>query len=80
MPKLRSLSFTKIFSILQKFGFEKNSQKGSHVKITRQIDGRKEILIIPNHRTLSKGTISAIYNQASKYISEEKLIKYFYTE
>jgi len=80
MPKLRSLSSIEILSILQSFGFEKNSQKGSHIKMVRQTSLRKEILIIPNHKSLSRGTIKALFNQISKFVSQDKLLNHFYTE
>ncbi len=79
MSKMKVLSSNEILSILYDLGFEKISQKGSHIKLVRQTNFKKEILIIPNHKTLSKGTVKAIYNQACKFVSQEKLSK-FYTE
>ncbi|MDB9399219.1 type II toxin-antitoxin system HicA family toxin [Nodularia spumigena] len=46
------------------------SQKGSHIKLRRLSETRKETLIIPNYKQLDLGTCRAIYRQASKYISE----------
>ncbi|WP_201253353.1 MULTISPECIES: type II toxin-antitoxin system HicA family toxin [Cyanophyceae] len=56
--------------ILSQFGFENISQKGSHIKLRRLSETRKETLIIPNYKQLDLGTCRAIYRQASKYISE----------
>lgn len=79
MPKLKLLSGKEIIKIFSKFGFEIVSQRGSHVKLRRVLkDGTKQTLTIPAHHELDKGTIKAIFRQALRYISEEKLRPYFY--
>ena len=79
MPKLRVLSSTEIIKILGKFGFVIVSQKGSHIKLKRTVDfGIKQSLTIPNHYELDRGTTKAIYNQAARYIPEEKLREHFF--
>lgn len=80
MPKLKLLGSEDVVKILEYFGFEKNSQKGSHIKLIRNTSLQKQILIIPNHEQLKKGTIKAIFNQANRFVSSEELQKYFYTE
>ena len=80
MPKLKLLSSTEIISILKDFGFTKNSQTGSHIKLVRENDYQKQILIIPNHKELKKGTIKAILNQAGRFVSIDDLRSKFYTE
>ncbi|MCK4387035.1 MAG: type II toxin-antitoxin system HicA family toxin [Candidatus Pacebacteria bacterium] len=78
MPKLKVLSGIKIIKDFQKFGFSVVGQNGSHVKLKRDIDGLKQMLTIPKHSELGKGTIKAIYNQGLKYIPEAELKSYFY--
>ncbi|MEK7536849.1 MAG: type II toxin-antitoxin system HicA family toxin [Patescibacteria group bacterium] len=78
MPKLKVLSCKDIIKVLESFDFEVISQKGSHVKLRRVIKRIKQTLTIPDHKELDKGTIRAIFNQASKYISPEKLKEFFY--
>ncbi len=79
MPKLRVLSGREVIKILSKFGFEVVSQKGSHVKLRRVLpDGTKQTLTVPLHEELDKGTLKAIFKQASRYIPEEELKQYFY--
>ncbi|MCX7737306.1 MAG: type II toxin-antitoxin system HicA family toxin [Candidatus Kapabacteria bacterium] len=80
MPKLKVLSGIELLRIFSIFGFNIKSQKGSHVKIFRKINSIEQILTIPNHNELDKGTIKAIIRQASKYIPESELKKYFYSE
>ena len=80
MPNLRRLSGTQVISILGSFGFSAAGQKGSHVKLARLVDGRKQILTVPNHGEIDTGTLRAIYRQASAYIPEAELRVYFYSE
>ncbi|MEM2772746.1 MAG: type II toxin-antitoxin system HicA family toxin [Candidatus Pacearchaeota archaeon] len=56
------------------------SQKGSHVKLKRISENVTQALTILRHKELDKGTLRAIYRQASRYIPEEKLRRYFYTD
>ncbi len=53
---------SKIIKILQKLGFEKVSQKGSHAKYKNYITGK--IYIIPMHDEIAKGTLKNILEQA----------------
>lgn len=79
MPKLKVLGGKDVLKIFSNFGFEKVSQKGSHVKLKRMTESNtSQVLIFPMHTELDKGTLKAIIHQATKYISEEELRKYFY--
>ncbi len=78
MPKQKVLSGKDVISIFESLGFAVMSQKGSHIKLERASAMRKEILIIPNHKELDRGTLRAIYMQSLKYVSVEILQKHFY--
>jgi predicted RNA binding protein YcfA (HicA-like mRNA interferase family) len=78
MPKLKRLSGAEVIAILEQFGFQSHSQRGSHVKLRRVGKTGKETLTIPNHRQLDTGTCRAIYKQACRYIPESELFPYFY--
>ncbi|HEY4514812.1 MAG TPA: type II toxin-antitoxin system HicA family toxin [Candidatus Paceibacterota bacterium] len=80
MPKLKILSSKDIVKILGSFSFETESQHGSHIKLSRVTVLGRQVLIVPNHDELDKGTIKAIFNQANKYIPRGDLIGYFYTK
>lgn len=81
MPKLRVLSGIEVCKILKKFGFATVTQKGSHLKLSRQIKGsEKQTLTIPNHEELDRGTLRAIFNQASRYVPSDELGAYFYQQ
>ena len=79
MPKIKRLSGAEVVDIFANFGFQIQSQKGSHIKLRRQGIAGKETLTVPNHAELDTGTCKAIFRQASKYIPESELYPYFYS-
>lgn len=50
MPKLRTLSGDDLLQIFAQFGFTKISQRGSHVKLCRELAGHRQILTIVLYR------------------------------
>jgi len=55
--------------ILSHFGLELSLREGSHVKLRMILsDGMKQTFIIPLHEELDRGTLKAIYRQASRYV------------
>ena len=80
MVKLKTLSAKEIISFLEGQGFSVDRQRGSHVVLVRKSISIKQVLTIPNHSEIDKGTVKAIYNQAKKFIPEEELKRYFYTD
>ncbi len=80
MPKLRTLGSSEIIKAMESFGFVVVSQRGSHIKMSRQTLLQKQVLTIPNNKELPKGTLKAVFNQASRFVSGEDLQKFFYTE
>jgi predicted RNA binding protein YcfA (HicA-like mRNA interferase family) len=81
MPKLRRLSGAEVISSLAGFGFTIYSQRGSHVKLRRGLpDGSTQTLTIAAHSELDTGTCRAILRQASRFIPEDHLRPYFYSE
>ena len=81
MPKLKVLAGEEVMKIFLSLGFEIASQRGSHVKLRRIISsGAKQTLTIPNAPELDRGTLRAIYRQASRYVSEQELSPHFYIE
>ncbi|AFH48697.1 Hypothetical protein IALB_0985 [Ignavibacterium album JCM 16511] len=80
MPKLKVLSGVDLIKLFEDFGFSVISQKGSHIKILRLHQGERQVLVFPNHKEIDKGTLKAIYRQATKYIPESELKGQFYYE
>lgn len=79
MPKLRRLSGRDVLTILQGFGFQQTSQRGSHVKLVREVADSRQVLTVPLHTELDPGTTRTIFRQASRFIAEEDLRPHFYT-
>ena len=80
MPRLRVLSSNDVIKVFKSFGFEVQDQTGSHIKMSRRTILQKQILIVPNHKTLAKGTLHTLYKQASKFVPQEQLQTFFYSE
>lgn len=80
MPRLKVLSGEGVIRILESFNFSVISQKGSHIKLRRTESGINQTLTIPNHKEFDKGTLRAIFNQASRFISESELMPHFYNK
>jgi predicted RNA binding protein YcfA (HicA-like mRNA interferase family) len=79
MPKLRRLAGRDLLTIFQGFGFQQVSQRGSHVKLAREVAGARQVLTIPLHAELDSGTLRAIFRQASRFIAEQDLRSHFYS-
>lgn len=69
MPKLYSAR--QVIRALQRLGFTVVSQKGSHIKLRRVVDGVTYSPIVPNHKEIAQGTMQSILKQAG--ISREDL-------
>ena len=81
MPSLKVLSGKDVVRVLASFNFNQVAQKGSHVKLLRLTsDGTRQTLTIPNHPELDRGTLKAIYRQASRYVPASDLRDHFYTD
>ena len=63
MPK--SASGDEVIKLLSKnFGFIFVSQKGSHVKLKKQLTDRTVVTIVPRHRELAIGTLRGVLELA----------------
>ena len=60
-PSLPAVSGEDTIKALAKVGFERTSQRGSHVKL-RHEDGL--VVIVPLHSELARGTLRSILRQA----------------
>lgn len=78
MPKLRRLAGRDVLTILRSFEFQQVSQRGSHIKLVREVGGARQVLTVPLHHELDPGTLRAIFRQASRFISEGELRPHFY--
>ena len=74
MPKLPRVTATKAIKALEKLGFTKVRQKGSHVIMKKQLsngDNTQIGCVVPLHnKTLAVGTLKSILNQANVSVDE----------
>ena len=70
MHKLRKVSGEEALLSLQRLGFEKVRQQGSHVVLRKQTKEGQVGCVVPLHRELKIGTVKGILRQA-KVTSEE---------
>ncbi|NKQ38807.1 MAG: addiction module toxin, HicA family [Methanosarcinales archaeon] len=64
MPKLRRVSGKEAIRALERMGFEKVRQRGSHVVLKKQTPERTVGCVVPWHRELAIGTLKGILRQA----------------
>ena len=60
---------SEIIKILETVGFQKVSQKGSHVKYRKEGNPTKTV-IVPLHSEVAKGTLKSILEQAGLTLDE----------
>jgi predicted RNA binding protein YcfA (HicA-like mRNA interferase family) len=60
MPKLPPLSGREIIRALERLGFERKAQSGSHVKLRRAGIS----CVVPLHKEVKRGTLAGILRQA----------------
>lgn len=71
MVRLANFSGQDVIVILTKhFHFQKISQKGSHVKLRTEQQGKRVTVIVPDHKELSPGTVRGVLNQAGVSVEQ----------
>ncbi|MDJ0662075.1 MAG: type II toxin-antitoxin system HicA family toxin [Crocosphaera sp.] len=68
MSKLPQVSGKECIKTLEKAGFYIKRQKGSHIIVCR--DEPFAEVVVPNHKSLDKGTLRAIIRQADLDVDE----------
>ena len=64
MPKLKRVSGEQAIRALEKLGFVRVRQRGSHVVLKRQTSQGTQGCVVPLHRELAEGTLRGILQQA----------------
>ena len=73
MTQLPGVSGKELIKFLQKRGFSKLRQRGSHVSLQKQTPDRTYRTVVPMHNDLSIGTLLNILRQCG--ISKEEFIE-----
>jgi predicted RNA binding protein YcfA (HicA-like mRNA interferase family) len=78
-PRIRALSAREVLAALQSVGFEVASIRGSHAKLRRITPaGENQVLTVPLHKELSRGTLHAIFRQACRFVPDAELRPLFF--
>ena len=73
MPRLPRISGSTAVSVLERLGFSRARQTGSHVVLKKQrLDG-EIVYVVPLHRELKIGTLSGLLRQAN--VTPEQFIE-----
>lgn len=70
MNKLPRVSGKKTIVALERLGFTRVRQRGSHVVLKRQTEAGAVGCVVPLHRTLAIGTLSGVLKQAKVSVEE----------
>jgi predicted RNA binding protein YcfA (HicA-like mRNA interferase family) len=61
----KTFSGKQVVKILEKyFNFATVSQKGSHIKMQKLVEGRTVTTVVPNHKELLQGTLKGVLDLA----------------
>ena len=80
MPKIKHISGKEVIKIIESFGFVIVRQKGSHIILKRTISQDEQVILVPNHKTIDRGTLHSIYKKLLLYVDESEIKSYFYSE
>ncbi|MFZ2303723.1 MAG: type II toxin-antitoxin system HicA family toxin [Minisyncoccia bacterium] len=80
MPKQRRLSGKEVISFCERHNFNISRQKGSHVNLVRVAFDVKQVVTVPNHKEIDRGTLHNIFKKLLPFIPEKDLQKFFYTD
>ncbi len=69
MPKLPCVSGAKAAKTLERLGFARQRQKGSHLIMRRGSD----VCVVPMHRGVDQGTLRGVLRQAG--VTPEEFVK-----
>jgi predicted RNA binding protein YcfA (HicA-like mRNA interferase family) len=64
MPRLQRVSGQEAIRVLERLGFEKIRQRGSHVVLKKQTAEGTVGCVVPLHRELAIGTLRSVLRQA----------------
>jgi len=63
-PKLPVASGDDLIRVLEKFGYVRVRQKGSHVRLRHSAEPQRKQLTVPLHKTLKRGLLRHVLSDA----------------
>ena len=73
MSALPRVSGREVVKALQKVGYERDRQRGSHI-VLRQTASPHRRITVPDHKEVAKGTLRAIIRQSGLTVDEFKAL------
>lgn len=70
MTSVPSLSYRQIINALQRDGWVVVRQRGSHIRLRKNVGDRTLKIIVPAHRPVKRSTLSHILKQAQIDLSD----------
>jgi predicted RNA binding protein YcfA (HicA-like mRNA interferase family) len=70
MTLVPSLAYPAVIAALERAGWQVDRQKGSHIRLSRIVEGRLRKLTVPAHRPLKRSTLAKIIKQADLTVGE----------
>ncbi len=64
MSKVPSENYDRIVAALKRLGFSVIRQRGSHIRLRKQLAGKQLNITVPAHRPVKRSTLSRILKQA----------------
>ncbi len=64
MTLVPSLAYPAVIAALERAGWRVDRQKGSHIRLSRFVEGRLRKLTVPAHRPVQRSTLAKIIKQA----------------
>lgn len=68
--KVPSLSYKRVIKALEKAGFQVVRQRGSHIRMERQLGEKRIIVIVPAHIPIKHSTLAHILKDAQISLEE----------
>lgn len=68
--KVPSLSYKRVIKALEKAGFQVVRQRGSHIRMERQLGEKRIIVIVPAHIPIKRFTLAHILKDAQISLEE----------
>ena len=77
MPKLPIVSYKELLKLLKQYGYELDHQRGSHIRLRKDLPSGHHSITVPAHKEIAKGTLNDILEKVSHYThcSKEQLIE-----
>jgi predicted RNA binding protein YcfA (HicA-like mRNA interferase family) len=70
MSKVPSLPYTEILKALERAGWTVVRQKGSHIRLEKQVGEEMRRITVPAHHPVKRSTLSHILKQAGLSVEE----------